>query len=171
MRRYCHWLVCGVAVLVAVGVLLIALAGPRVGLAWDTTDANCTADQAGFCGPLCCGHCHPTEHRAWSQSAHAVAAADAAFRLHLEQVEPGSCLRCHTTGYDLAAGRYALAGVTCEACHGRYLAGHSAGEMAMLEPGQRCLECHGNLPGDGKPGGHHCGRAGQDCVGCHSVHG
>lgn len=29
-----------------------------------------------------------------------------------------SCMKCHTTGYDEATGRYSEEGVTCEACHG-----------------------------------------------------
>jgi len=29
-----------------------------------------------------------------------------------------SCLGCHTTGYDAAAGQWSDAGVSCEACHG-----------------------------------------------------
>jgi hypothetical protein len=29
-----------------------------------------------------------------------------------------SCLKCHTTGYDEATGKYSEEGVTCEACHG-----------------------------------------------------
>ena len=29
-----------------------------------------------------------------------------------------SCMKCHTTGYDEATGKYSEEGVTCEACHG-----------------------------------------------------
>ena len=29
-----------------------------------------------------------------------------------------TCLKCHTTGYDEATGKYSEEGVTCEACHG-----------------------------------------------------
>jgi predicted metal-binding protein len=79
-------------------------------------------DAGNYVGAEACFSCHPTQYRRWQDSRHARALASLNENHH--QDNPG-CIRCHSTGYGEEGGfdqneqSLLLAGVQCEACHGR----------------------------------------------------
>jgi len=86
------------------------------GAAEPTPPANQT-----YIGVTKCGSCHFEKYQDWrkSQEKHAKA-----FEIMPASTkENAACLKCHTTGFGEPSGFHtaadrALAGVTCEACHG-----------------------------------------------------
>ncbi len=81
--------------------------------------ADPPADQE-YTGSKKCASCHFEEYMAWRKTGHAKA-----FDLLTAKYENDEkCLKCHTTGYGEATGfkdktsTPALAGITCETCHG-----------------------------------------------------
>ncbi|MFO7901516.1 MAG: cytochrome c family protein [Planctomycetota bacterium] len=77
------------------------------------------ADQE-YTGVKRCASCHFEEYMKWKKSEHSEA-----FELLTEEYETDEeCLKCHTTGFGEPSGfknmedTPALAGVTCETCHG-----------------------------------------------------
>lgn len=170
MQEQSHLLVLGGSLFMAVGVLVFALLQPLGSVANSAEDA-CSAVLAAdsYHSPECCSQCHPGKYQAWSQTNHAAARVDPLFLVDLEQ-EPdsGECYRCHTTGYDADSHRYALAGVTCEACHEPYQPGHDRETMAMLSPMELCGSCHTQTLKDWKAGIH--GEPDQTCNSCHPPH-
>ena len=124
-------------------------------------------------GPHCCRECHKSEFDAWSHSKHAQAVIDPVFQMDLQQAEqPHECFACHTTGYDENSGRFLLAGVTCEACHGAYQAEHpsdhpSESMVVPISP-DLCGGCHSNSLAEWQANQH--GELDQSCINCHHVH-
>jgi nitrate/TMAO reductase-like tetraheme cytochrome c subunit len=115
-----------------------------------------------YTGAKACASCHFEQFMAWSKSKHAKS-----FELVTAEYQTNEkCLSCHTTGYgepsgfkDLASSK-ALAGTTCESCHGP---GSKHDEIAkaygkekltpeqekecrdsiwMMLPGNVCVDCH-----------------------------
>jgi predicted CXXCH cytochrome family protein len=119
--------------------------------------------------PQHCRECHLDEFRAWSHTTHAEASFDPVFQVALQKVaEPGECFACHTTGYDTVTGRFVLAGVTCEACHGPYRPGHPEESMVIAASEELCGTCHENTLVEWRTSEH--AREGVSCVDCHEVH-
>jgi len=77
-----------------------------------------TAAQAAdstYIGSKKCASCHFEQFMTWKKTKHAEATA----QLPAKYAADAKCLACHsTTGYTSAAATPALAGVTCEVCHG-----------------------------------------------------
>ncbi len=168
MRKQCHWLALALAFLFATAVIALTIMGLDLGSSTPAAAAACNNPHSPYCSPQCCGQCHPANLEAWSHTPHAVALVDPNFQVQLEQAsEPGDCLACHTTGYDPAAQRYALAGVTCEACHLPYQPGHSAESMAISAPELLCGRCHTGRLDEWKGGLHGDNTS---CNHCHHVH-
>lgn len=169
MRRQIHWLAVGFTLLAAAASVSVMLLWPSEGLASSADTGDCAAVVGDYCSPQCCGRCHDARLRAWSGTSHAIASVDPLFRVSLQQEEePGDCLGCHSTGYDAASGRYALAGVTCEACHGTYQPGHSSANMEIARPEKLCGTCHTSTFSDWDMGLH--GEGGEGCIDCHNTH-
>lgn len=77
--------------------------------------------ESPFVGEEMCKNCHPTQHKIWQESQHAVAYED------LEAVGKSfdpECIQCHTVGFNQAGGfvdmsiTAHLLAVQCENCHG-----------------------------------------------------
>src|SRR5665648_1053239 len=89
----------------------------------------------------------------------------------------GTCVSCHTTGYDADGvselpgiiGTYAEAGIGCERCHGAAGNGH---QVTVDYSSDLCIDCHaGSHHGTGWEDGGHAppaSRNGASCAGCHS---
>ncbi len=167
MRKRCHWLALATALLTAIGAISLTLFQP-VGSSYGEAE-SCSTSRDSYHSPQCCAECHPTKYYSWAKTAHAKARVDPLFEIDLQQqTDPGDCLCCHTTGYDAATGHYALAGVTCEACHAPYQSGHTAEEMAIAVPEEICSGCHVERCEEWRAGGH--GEKGQTCITCHTIH-
>lgn len=94
------------AVLLAVGPLPTVQAEPPTG--------------QSYTGAKRCASCHFDQYMTWKKSGHAKA-----FDMLTEKYQKDpKCLECHTTGYGITTGfkdfdaTPALAGITCEVCHG-----------------------------------------------------
>jgi predicted CXXCH cytochrome family protein len=171
MREKSHIIVLLIALFLAAAALVFSFIQPSGTLASATETACCAASPAGsYQSPQCCAGCHPFKHQTWSQTVHASARVDPLFLTDLQDVhEPGECYSCHTTGYELASSRYALPGVTCEACHSPYQPGHSADTMALrTSPNELCGSCHVQTLEAWQAGDH--GEPDQTCNSCHPPH-
>ena len=163
--------------LAPIGSLLIVASTLALTLLWPgESEANSgvrTSDAVVLPGdyqsPQRCRECHTEQFREWSGTSHADATFDPIFQVYLERFgRPGECLSCHTTGYDSTSGRFVLAGVTCEACHGPYREGHSAQSMVIASPEELCGTCHTSTLAEWRSSHH--GAAGVTCTACHEVH-
>ncbi|MBI3762103.1 MAG: hypothetical protein HY260_09615 [Chloroflexi bacterium] len=127
-------------------------------------------DGGGYVGPDTCKTCHPEQAEAWADAPHADAAKVTAFVEAWQAAKsPGYCLSCHTTGYDPNTGKYAFEGVTCESCHGAFVAGHPQKPMTMDSSPQACGRCHKSTLNEWEISLH--GKQDIGCVACHDVHG
>jgi hypothetical protein len=114
-----------------------------------------------FIGSKNCASCHFDQFLVWKQTPH----AKAFDILPAKYRTDSSCLKCHSTGHGQPTGykdatTAALAGTSCEACHGP---GNKHGEIAKqfgdkkltpeqtayvrstihkVLPGNACTECH-----------------------------
>ncbi len=127
-------------------------------------------DGSGYAGPDTCKPCHAKEVEAWANAPHADAAKRVAFVEAWQAAKsPGYCLSCHTTGYDPNTGQYAFEGVTCESCHGMFVADHPKTAMSVDTTPQACGRCHKSTLNEWEISKH--GRMDIGCVACHDVHG
>jgi hypothetical protein len=170
MREQCHLLVLGGTLVMVALVLLLTLVQPMGVLAGGIEPASCPVPATNdYHSPQCCSQCHPDKYHAWSQTSHAVARIDPVFVVDLEkELVPGDCYACHSTGYDAGSGEYALPGVTCEACHQPYQAGHSADSMDLPQHPPLCGTCHTKTLEDWQAGAH--GESDKTCCSCHPPH-
>ena len=78
------------------------------------------ADQT-YVGVKACSSCHFKQYMAWKKTKHST---DAFAKLPAKYKADATCLICHATGFGTATGfkdeatSAALAGTSCEACHG-----------------------------------------------------
>lgn len=105
--------------------------------------------ESEFVGAAHCAGCHPAEYESWRQGPHARAMQSLSSS---EQQDP-RCRQCHTTSPDDQDP--ALAGVQCEACHGR--GRYYSPRWVMRDPELRtalfferggadtCRRCHNDL--------------------------
>jgi len=97
-----------------------------------------------------CQSCHAEEYDVWKNSVHAGAGLDPLFQEQLADAHnQDECLKCHASGTVTsevpADSEHVMAeGVTCEACHGAYQAGHPAETTMKLpvESTATCRTCH-----------------------------
>ncbi len=91
-----------------------------VGLAVLTTAADDPPENQQYIGGKRCASCHFEQYASWKKTEH----AKAFDVLTAKYQKDPKCLKCHTTGlgqptgYVNQAQTAALAGVTCESCHG-----------------------------------------------------
>lgn len=126
-----------------------------------------------FKGPDFCAQCHGEIYHEWEATRHSGAMADPVFQqAWLEARQPGYCLACHTTGYDVKSGDFAFEGVTCESCHGAYKEGHPPDPMAVNESAEFCGRCHTGVHSptyeEWLVSGH--AKGGIECTSCHRSH-
>lgn len=85
--------------------------------AQESTDANVPKGQT-YLGSKQCASCHFDQFLTWRKTKH----AQGFDILPAKYKKDASCLKCHSTGFGEATGykdgNSALAGTTCEACHG-----------------------------------------------------
>lgn len=126
--------------------------------------------------PEPCAGCHREEAATWQDSphAHALLALDQTRQVVCTdptvstEYECG-CLDCHSTDYDPAARTYAHAGVSCEACHGDYVAGHpQEGTMRLAVDASVCAGCHATTYEQWQGTAH--AQANVQCTSCHVAH-
>jgi hypothetical protein len=116
-----------------------------------------------YIGGRRCASCHFEQYASWKKTAHAKAFEVLTAKYQKNQ----KCLKCHTTGLGQPTGYVnqtktaALAGVTCEVCHGpgsehekvgqkystiKTLTPEQAqelnGSIWRILPGNVCIECH-----------------------------
>lgn len=118
MKRPPKMWIGGIAATVACFVLL-ALVMPTGPLPAPSAKADPPADQT-YTGSKRCASCHFDQFLKWKKSGHSKG-----FEMLTAKYQTnGECLKCHTTGYGEETGfkdfatTPALAGITCESCHG-----------------------------------------------------
>jgi hypothetical protein len=168
ISRWNGWLIILLPALIAVGVLLLT----------ETTQAAAPVIEAkGLVSELLfqqsqptCQTCHPDEHAAWQDTVHAKAALDPVFKEQFAKSHnQGDCLKCHTTGFDAASGKFTWEGVTCEACHGPYKEGHPAAQTMQLPmESDTCRVCHQAAFEEWDRSEH--AKNNIECFDCHSAH-
>jgi len=170
LRRQSHWLVLAVSFVILSATISLTLIRPPGSLALEGETPGSTFSIFGsYQSPQRCRECHEPEFQAWSNTTHAQASFDPIFQTYLQQAEePGECFTCHTTGYSAITGQFMLAGVTCEACHGPYRAGHPQESMVIATSEELCGACHPSTLLEWKSSRH--GKVGVTCVDCHEVH-
>jgi predicted CXXCH cytochrome family protein len=170
LRSQSHWLALIISFFISAGTLSLTLLWPAGSLASEEASSNNTFSLfGGYQSPQRCRECHQAEFEDWSHTTHANASFDPVFQVYLQQAEePGECFSCHTTGYNAMTGQFVLAGVTCEACHGPYRAGHPEESMTIAASEDLCGTCHPSTLGEWTSSRH--GRVGVTCVDCHEVH-
>lgn len=147
---------------VCVMAVCLLLYGQGVGA--DATAPPEPAPPAGqtYTGAKDCASCHFEQFMSWSKSKHAKS-----FELLPAKYQSDEkCLTCHTTGYGEETGfkdiktTKALAGTTCESCHGpgskhdEIARGYGKAKLTpeqekevrdsiwLVLPGNSCVECH-----------------------------
>lgn len=168
-RGRSQWLAFALSLTLVTFVLgLTLLSAPDIRFA-ENGEPRLLALLTDYISPQGCRECHLEQFTSWQHTTHANALFDPVFRTYLEQADnPAECLACHTTGYDPQSGQFVLAGVTCEACHGPYRAGHPEESMIIARDPEFCGECHTTTLAEWQASGH--GQAGIACVDCHEVH-
>jgi nitrate/TMAO reductase-like tetraheme cytochrome c subunit len=164
------WLALAFALIILISTVSLTLFRPsRIQASDPLLQPSLPFVSGDFTSPQQCRICHEAEFAAWSNTTHAEASFDPIFQVSLQKIaEPGECFSCHTTGYDSVTGRFVLAGVTCEACHGPYRPDHPQESMAVAASEELCGTCHKNTLAEWKSSHH--SRAGVTCADCHEVH-
>ncbi len=161
MRNKSQWLVLAAT-------LFSAASTVSMTLLW-TQGRQLPVSFGAYASPQRCRECHAAKYQAWSGAIHAGACSGQAFQAFVQTAqEPGKCYSCHATGYEHATGQFALAGVTCEACHGPYQAKHSGNDMAVTVSQDLCGACHTSTWAEWASSRH--GKIGVTCTDCHEVH-
>lgn len=125
-------------------------------------------------GPEQCALCHQAEAQDWQNSPHAQAAEAIDHNALVNQCntsagEDCTCLSCHTTNFDPTTQTFSGQGVTCEACHGPYVAGHPENGVMQLDVDSSvCSTCHTETHKAWEQTPH--AQAGVQCIGCHRSH-
>ncbi|MCO6450898.1 MAG: hypothetical protein J5I90_08955 [Caldilineales bacterium] len=169
-RPYHRQLILGAALALVLIPLFLTIQFAPASAGKSSPDAGAIAGLAGgYQSPDRCRECHEAEYQAWSGTLHAEASFDPIFQTYLAQEEqPGECLGCHTTGYNTSTGRFVLAGVSCEACHGPYRVDHPGQSMMIVSSEELCGHCHTSTLAEWASSRH--GEKGVNCIKCHEVH-
>ncbi len=152
---------------------LFAIAGLVAVLALFSTVAFADAPIPLQEDPGQCALCHQAEVQDWQTSPHAGAMSlmDPAALAECKENQGANCtcLSCHTSSFDPAAHTVPHEGVTCEACHGKFVEGHPEnGEMKLSVDSSVCSECHTETHTSWENTAH--AQAGVQCIGCHRSH-
>jgi formate-dependent nitrite reductase cytochrome c552 subunit len=116
-----------------------------------------------------CGNCHETVTAQWENSRHGHASvAETFLAAWAEQGSLPDCLRCHTTGFDLATGTYEKEGVACETCHPSDPAEHPQKIMQTDISSRMCGQCHIDTFAEWETSQH--GQEELTCARCHNPH-
>lgn len=127
------------------------------------------AQVPGFAGSESCRDCHENILTVWSGTRHSQAFSSPIFqRDWAAEGSNISCLECHTTGYDSTTGKFAEAGVGCEACHGPFQPNHPLQPMAVKPDAELCARCHKQTTDEWRASVH--SGAGIVCEDCHNPH-
>jgi predicted CXXCH cytochrome family protein len=149
------------AIGVAVSLAIPASAAPDLAPVWQSDTGYATSDA--------CAGCHKDIHSTWSGTLHSQAFSSPIFQEDwVKQGSAGTCLECHTTGYDAGTGEYAEAGVTCEACHGPLQQGHPEKPMTVTPDYTLCAGCHKTTADEWQASRH--GQINLNCEACHNSH-
>lgn len=169
-RRRSPWLaILLTAVIGAATILLTAFLQPGTVVVAGNLLGGVGSVVGAYQGPQQCAECHPSEFHSWAGTTHAQASFDPIFQSYLQGVEnQGECFTCHTTGYSAQTGRFVMAGVTCESCHGPYRDDHPGQSMEIATADDLCGTCHRSTVAEWRASNH--GQAGIACVACHEVH-
>jgi predicted CXXCH cytochrome family protein len=171
MQEKCQWMALAGSLVAIAVTLTLTFLWPSASRALYATTQQVTSDvPASYQSPQQCRECHASEFQAWSGTTHSDATFDPIFQMYLQEAQrPGECYSCHTTGYNSVTGQFALAGVTCEACHGAYQDGHLVDTMLILAPPEElCGTCHTSTLAEWQSSRH--GAADVTCTDCHEVH-
>ena len=152
---------------------LFAIAGLVAVLALFSTVAFADAPIPLQEDPGQCALCHQAEVQDWQTSPHAGAMTSmdpaALTQCQENQGTDCTCLSCHTSSFDPTAQTVPHEGVTCEACHGKFVEGHPEnGEMKLSVDSSVCSECHTETHNSWENTAH--AQAGVQCIGCHRSH-
>jgi nitrate/TMAO reductase-like tetraheme cytochrome c subunit len=166
IRKHRSWLVFSaffcISVLVG-GVLAIAKPVTAAPVAVPANQAQ------GYAGSQSCAQCHQNIIDAWEGTRHAQAFSAPIFQRDWTELgSQVSCLECHTTGYDAGTGKYAEAGVTCEACHGPFQPTHPNTPMPITPNADLCGNCHKTTTDEWRASVH--AQVGIQCQDCHNPH-
>ncbi|MBN1967517.1 MAG: hypothetical protein JW910_22875 [Anaerolineae bacterium] len=125
--------------------------------------------------PATCEECHADIYRSWETSPHGHSSLNTNFlRTYAENGQPGYCMRCHASGYDINTDTYAYEGIVCDQCH-IILSGaeHPPAPFEVLaEDSAICGRCHSGAHAptyDEWLASSHSA-IGIDCVDCHTPH-
>jgi hypothetical protein len=170
LREKCQWLTLAGALLIVTGTVILTLLWPAESRAsYSSGNASAPGASGDYQNPYQCGECHAEEFKDWFETSHADASFDPLFDIERQKAQrPGECFSCHTTGYDSATGEFALAGVTCEACHEPYQEQHTLAAVLITSPQELCGKCHTYTLAEWASSRH--GRAQVTCTACHLVH-
>ena len=127
------FLVCGVVSALLAGALASAQEGKPKPIAEDLKPANfgVMLDHMQVEGPMACAECHPNAFMAWKESTHGKSFDTRHRSQKAKQIlnkmgvkrfraEDSLCISCHTTMQqpDKMEAPMAVAGPSCETCHG-----------------------------------------------------
>jgi predicted CXXCH cytochrome family protein len=166
IQKHRSWLV------FAVVFCICASIGAMFGVTKPVTAAPAAAPAAqvpGYAGSQSCAQCHENIHTEWQGTRHAQAFTAPIFQRDWTQLgSQVACLECHTTGYDTQTGKYAEAGVSCEACHGPFQPNHPEAPMPITPNADLCGTCHKTTTDEWRASVH--GQQGIQCEACHDPH-
>jgi predicted CXXCH cytochrome family protein len=167
-NRQSIWLVFGLFF----GVSL--LLGAAFGLAKPVGAAQATSAppvqvSGDYSGPETCKECHADIYNTWSTTRHAQAFSSPIFqRDWVKEGGSGTCLPCHTTGFNTTDNTYAHEGITCESCHGPFQPGHPQSLMPVKPNADLCSSCHKTTTDEWHASKH--ADANIQCQACHNPH-
>jgi hypothetical protein len=152
---------------------LLAAAGVMALLALFSTTAFADAPTPLQEDPGTCALCHQAEVQDWQASPHsgAMSSMDPAALAECKENQGAdcTCLSCHTSSFDPTVQTVPHEGVTCEACHGKFVEGHPEnGEMRLSVDSSVCSDCHTETHKSWQNTAH--AQAGVQCIGCHRSH-
>jgi len=166
IQKHRSWLVFGIVFSIC------ALIGAVLAITQPVTAAPAAepANQVpGYAGSQSCAQCHQNIQMEWQGTRHAQAFSAPIFQRDWTELgSQVSCLECHTTGFDAQTGKYAEAGVTCEACHGAFQPNHPEAPMPITPNADLCGTCHKTTTNEWRASVH--GQKGIQCQSCHNPH-
>ena len=119
-----------------------------------------------------CAGCHAELTQDWQSGPHGQATIDPVFnQAWEEQGQPGACLLCHTTGYDIETGTWEHNGIACEACHGEIPTDHPKNPMPVDRSPVLCGTCHSDVRfgwENWEESSHY--QRDMTCINCHDPH-
>lgn len=143
-------------------------------------------DPTKVAGPDACGECHKSSVTAWKKSHHSTTfrdlprskeAKEIAKKMGLRRIKAGSdCLTCHFTSAQPKGKTKAVAGISCESCHGAgkdWIKSHSdyggKGVTRASEPAAHKKERYAKSEAAGMIRPSRLYNVANNCYGCHTV--